>query len=248
MNRSTFVRAIALALAVPALALGAPALAQSSPIKVGVIGPFKLTPGRDIQEASNLAVEEINAAGGVLGRKLQLVFAETEQSPEKGKTAVERLLFVDKVDVIIGEHRSEVALAVQPIIAENKKIFLSTGTAQSGTFCAIFISSTLNCRRSGSERACSMRRSRSASSGTILRKTSLPAAVTRSSMRRESDALGRLASRRLRSSFETAALMLFFGRPVAATISRAVTPGCCAAQNRITYSGRDTPTRCSSAR
>jgi branched-chain amino acid transport system substrate-binding protein len=104
------------------------ALAQPAPIKVGVIGPFKLTPGRDMEEASKMAAEEINAAGGVLGRKLQLVFAETEQSPEKGKTAVERLLFVDKVDVIIGEHRSEVALAVQPIIMENKKIFLSTGT------------------------------------------------------------------------------------------------------------------------
>ena len=129
MDRSTFVRAVAAALAVSALALGAPALAQTGPIKVGVIGPFKLTPGRDIQEAATLAAAEVNAAGGVLGRKLQLVFAETEQSPEKGKTAVERLLFVDKVDVIIGEHRSEVALAVQPIIAENKKIFLSTGTA-----------------------------------------------------------------------------------------------------------------------
>jgi len=129
MDRSAFVRAAALALALPALALGAPALAQTGPIKVGVIGPFKLTPGRDIREAATLATEEINAAGGVLGRKLELIFAETEQSPEKGKTAVERLLFVDKVDVIIGEHRSEVSLAVQPIIAENRKIFLSTGTA-----------------------------------------------------------------------------------------------------------------------
>jgi branched-chain amino acid transport system substrate-binding protein len=129
MNRSAFVRAVALALALSAVALGTAALAQSGPIKVGVIGPFKLTPGRDIQEASTLAVEEINAAGGVLGRKIELVFAETEQNPEKGKTAVERLLFVDTVDAIIGEHRSEVSLAVQPIIAENKKIFLSTGTA-----------------------------------------------------------------------------------------------------------------------
>jgi branched-chain amino acid transport system substrate-binding protein len=111
------------------LPTGTGALAQSNPIKIGVIGPFKLTPGRDIQEASTLAVEDINAAGGVLGRKLELVFAETEQNPEKGKTAVERLLFVDKVDAVIGEHRSEVSLAVQPIIVENKKIFLSTGTA-----------------------------------------------------------------------------------------------------------------------
>jgi len=129
MSRSTLARVLCLAIVLPALALGGAALAQTGPIKIGVIGPFKLTPGRDIQEASTLAVEEINAAGGVLGRKIELVFAETEANPEKGKTAVERLLFVDKVDAIIGEHRSEVALAVQPIIAENKKIFLSTGTA-----------------------------------------------------------------------------------------------------------------------
>jgi branched-chain amino acid transport system substrate-binding protein len=122
-----------LAMGIALLALAAPlasaAMAQNGSIKVGVIGPFKLTPGRDIQEAATLAVEEINGAGGVLGRRLELVFAETEQNPEKGKTAVERLLFVDNVDVIIGEHRSEVALAVQPILMENKKIFLSTGTA-----------------------------------------------------------------------------------------------------------------------
>jgi branched-chain amino acid transport system substrate-binding protein len=121
--------AIGISLVGLADALTPAALAQSGPIKIGVLGPFKLTPGRDIQEASTLAVEEINAAGGVLGRKLELIFAETEQNPEKGKTAVERLLFVDKVDVIIGEHRSEVSIAVQPIIMENKKIFLSTGTA-----------------------------------------------------------------------------------------------------------------------
>ncbi|HEY1361081.1 MAG TPA: ABC transporter substrate-binding protein [Xanthobacteraceae bacterium] len=112
-----------------AAAWAMPAAAQTGTLKVGVIGPFKLTPGRDIQEAATFAADEINAAGGVLGRKIELVFAETEQNPEKGKTAVERLLFVDKVDVVIGEHRSEVALAVQPILMENKKIFLSTGTA-----------------------------------------------------------------------------------------------------------------------
>lgn len=118
----------ALALVVALLTWGE-AFAEQHPIKIGVLGPFKLTPGRDIREASTLAVEEINAAGGVLGRKLELVFAETEQNPEKGKTAVERLLFVDKVDVVIGTHRSEVALATQPIVMENKKIFLATGTA-----------------------------------------------------------------------------------------------------------------------
>ena len=129
MNRFAFVRFVSLAVALGTFGLAGAAQAQGGPIKIGVLGPFKLTPGRDIQEASTLAAEEINAAGGVLGRKLELIFAETEQNPEKGKTAVERLLFVDKVDAIIGEHRSEVSLAVQPIIAENRKIFLSTGTA-----------------------------------------------------------------------------------------------------------------------
>ena len=61
---SVFVFAVATPLSTPALA--------QAPIKVGVIGPFKLTPGRDIQEAAELAVEEINAAGGVLGRKLRI--------------------------------------------------------------------------------------------------------------------------------------------------------------------------------
>lgn len=112
-----------------ALLTGGAALAQKPPIKIGVLAPFKLTPGRDIREAATLAVEEINETGGILGRRLELVFAETEANPEKGKTAVERLLFVDKVDAIIGTHRSEVALAVQPIVMENKKIFLATGTA-----------------------------------------------------------------------------------------------------------------------
>lgn len=126
---SRFLAAAGLLLALVVAPWGSVAFAQGGPIKIGVIGPFKMTTGRDIQEAATLAAEEINAAGGVLGRKLQLVFSETEANPEKGKTAVERLLFVDKVDVIMGEHRSEVGLAVQPIIMENRKIFLATGTA-----------------------------------------------------------------------------------------------------------------------
>lgn len=128
-------RSLVFGLAISAAALGlAPmfgsaAQAQSEPIKIGVLGPFKQTPGRDIREAAVMAVDEINEAGGVLGRKLELVFGETEMNPEKGKTAVERLLFVDKVDAVIGPHRTEVGLATQPIVVENKKIYLATGTA-----------------------------------------------------------------------------------------------------------------------
>lgn len=98
-------------------------------IKIGVIGAFQLTAGKEIQDAAKMAVDEINQSGGILGRPVEAVYADTKANPEEGKAAVERLLFNDKVDFIIGEHRSEVALAVQPIIMENKTIFINTGSA-----------------------------------------------------------------------------------------------------------------------
>lgn len=99
------------------------------PIKVGVIGAFQLTAGKEIQDAAKLAIEEINQAGGVNGRPIEPIYADTKADPEQGKAAVERLLYNDNVDLIIGEHRSEVALAIQPIIMESKKIFINTGSA-----------------------------------------------------------------------------------------------------------------------
>jgi hypothetical protein len=86
MDRSAFVRAIAVALAVPALAFGTPVLAQGNPIKVGVIGPFKLTPGRDIQEAATLATEEINARAA--SRPAAQLIRRDRAEPREGKTAV----------------------------------------------------------------------------------------------------------------------------------------------------------------
>lgn len=106
-----------------------PAGAGEAPIKLGFFGPLKKPTGVDIEEAAKLAVDEINAAGGVLGRKFEAVFLDDEDTPEKGKTAAERLLFVDKVDFLMGSQRTEVGMAVQPIAAEQKKLFIATGTA-----------------------------------------------------------------------------------------------------------------------
>ena len=103
--------------------------AGEAPIKLGFFGPLKKPTGVDIEEAARLAIDEINGAGGVLGRKLEATFLDDEDTPEKGKTAAERLLFVDKVDFLMGSQRTEVGLAVQPVAAEQKKIFIATGTA-----------------------------------------------------------------------------------------------------------------------
>ena len=103
--------------------------AAEGPTKLGFFGPLKKPTGVDIAEAAKLAIEEINEGGGVLGRKFEAVFLDDEDTPEKGKTAAERLLFIDKVDVLMGSQRTEVGLAVQPIAAEAKKLFIATGTA-----------------------------------------------------------------------------------------------------------------------
>jgi branched-chain amino acid transport system substrate-binding protein len=102
---------------------------DSETIKVGVIGAFQLAAGKEIRDSAELAVKEINESGGVLGKKLEAVYADTKANPEEGRAVVERLLYQDKVDFIVGEHRSEVALAVQPVIMESKKIFVNTGSA-----------------------------------------------------------------------------------------------------------------------
>lgn len=103
--------------------------ADKSPIKIGVIGAFQLTAGKEIQDAAKLAIDEINKSGGIAGRQIEAVYADTKANPEEGKSVVERLLFKDKVKFVVGEHRSEVAMAVQPILNENKTIFICTGAA-----------------------------------------------------------------------------------------------------------------------
>jgi branched-chain amino acid transport system substrate-binding protein len=60
----------------------------------------------------NLAVKEINEKGGVLGKRLDLIFADTEGLPERGAAVAERLINENKVVAIAGEYHSAVALAV----------------------------------------------------------------------------------------------------------------------------------------
>ena len=98
-------------------------------VKVGIIGAFQMAAGAEIEANARLAIDEINANGGIDGKQIEAYFYDTKADPEEGRAVAERLLYQDKVDFIIGEHRSEVTLAVQPIIMEEKKIFINTGSA-----------------------------------------------------------------------------------------------------------------------
>src|SRR5499427_9985687 len=94
--------------------LSAP-LNAAEPIKVGWVGPLSppggYAEGALMKQAAELAADEINAKGGVMGRPIQVVFADTRGKPEEGTAAAERLISQEKVVAITGEFHSSVFLA-----------------------------------------------------------------------------------------------------------------------------------------
>jgi len=90
-------------------------------VKIGVPAPYSgsaAEKGKHLKFGVMLAAEEINAAGGVLGKKIELVYADTEAKPEVGVSAYEKLITRDKVQFIVGEVNSHVALAVMDVVAK----------------------------------------------------------------------------------------------------------------------------------
>jgi branched-chain amino acid transport system substrate-binding protein len=101
------------------LGLATPALAQQAPIKVGTIFPLSGGAGPDGQSVTNavkLAIEQINEAGGLLGRKITLVSKDDESTPAVGVSRANEMI-AEKVDVVIEGWNSPVTLAMQPILA-----------------------------------------------------------------------------------------------------------------------------------
>lgn len=114
--------------AVAMLALGAPpALAETSPYRLGLALPTsggQALYGSDQVQAAEWAVADINAAGGINGKKLELVVLDTQADPQLGIKAVNRLVSVDQVPVFIVGW-SSVVKAVAPIANESKVVELS---------------------------------------------------------------------------------------------------------------------------
>jgi len=103
--------------------LDAPAIAQNEPIRIGYLpaltGPSSST-GIGINRGTVMAVEEINAAGGINGRKIELVVRDTQSDPTKAVNAVAELAQRQKVAIIWGPLNSGEALAATPFIARDK--------------------------------------------------------------------------------------------------------------------------------
>jgi branched-chain amino acid transport system substrate-binding protein len=122
--------ALALSTASILAAVGNSALAQTGkPILIGVPTAIQLQVGRDTVDAVQMAVDDINAKGGVLGRPLKFVVADETENPETGINAVKKLTADEKVDVLIGGYTSGVTLAQLPHISAAKTIYLGVGAA-----------------------------------------------------------------------------------------------------------------------
>jgi branched-chain amino acid transport system substrate-binding protein len=100
-----------------------------TPIKLGAVNPLADITGAQMSKAMQLAVDEINAAGGVLGRPLELIVIDSEFDPAKGAAAIEKLATVDNVDVFIGGMASGVHMGEIPILKKYEKITVWAGSA-----------------------------------------------------------------------------------------------------------------------
>jgi branched-chain amino acid transport system substrate-binding protein len=112
-------------------ALGFPAISrgQAEGIRIGHLTPrtgFLGPLGEYAVMGVNLAVDEINASGGVMGRKIDLI-AEDSVNPQTASTKAERLIERDKVVAIIGEISSASGLAIAQVAQRNRILFFNTG-------------------------------------------------------------------------------------------------------------------------
>ncbi|GGE36904.1 ABC transporter substrate-binding protein [Actibacterium pelagium] len=117
--------------AAAATMIGAPALvrAQTGPIRIGNLTPmtgFLGTLGVFASKGAQLAAAEINAAGGVNGRMIEMM-SEDSINPENGATKAQRMLERDGVDLILGEISSATALAISEVATRNEKLFMAVG-------------------------------------------------------------------------------------------------------------------------
>ncbi len=113
---------IALLLTAALLALAPAAEAQTPPpIRIGfasaMSGPAAIT-GEGVKWGATLAVDEINAKGGIMGRKIEAFFADNKATPGEAVSAVRKLADVDKVNVIIGQTHSGACLGAMPVVKE----------------------------------------------------------------------------------------------------------------------------------
>jgi branched-chain amino acid transport system substrate-binding protein len=97
-------------------------------IKIGFIGPLTgaaASYGIAQMHAISLAVGEVNTGGGINGKKLEVIFEDSQMDPNKSISAMKKLVDIDKVPVVIGETSTTATLAIADIAEQTKTVLFS---------------------------------------------------------------------------------------------------------------------------
>ena len=130
IRRRAFFGAMA-GLIVSLSAAAPPAIAQqaAAPIRIGstlaLTGPLAQT-GAIHKISGEVFIQALNKAGGLLGRPVEWVLLDDQSKPELARTLYERLITVDKVDLLIGPYGTGAILAVTPVAERYGKILVSS--------------------------------------------------------------------------------------------------------------------------
>lgn len=127
MKRTALVFALALLL-LAAVAISGCVEQQPETVKIGFTGPLSgdlAAWGENEQKGIELAVEEANSAGGISGKKIEVIFEDSQCQPKLAATNLEKLALLGEIHVVIGDTCSSATLAAAPI-AESNKIVLIT--------------------------------------------------------------------------------------------------------------------------
>jgi branched-chain amino acid transport system substrate-binding protein len=135
MVRARATQTIGLWSLVTSALLGVPAASvwAAEPIKMGLVAALSgqsAKSGEGITRGLTIAIDEINARGGLLGgRHLTLIRRDDESNPSKGQIAARELIFKEKVAVLFGGIDSPVSLAIVPLVNKEKVPFMGVWAA-----------------------------------------------------------------------------------------------------------------------
>ncbi|MCF3593069.1 substrate-binding protein [Rhodobacteraceae bacterium LMO-12] len=124
------------------MALGAPALAQAKTVKLGVLMPFSgglELFGAQAMQGIEMLVDEVNGAGGVLGRQIEIVKADNRTDPKTSVERAQQLIRRDAVDAVIGPVTSSARDAIKSSVERGRKPLLYA-TDYEGGVCSDYIS------------------------------------------------------------------------------------------------------------
>jgi branched-chain amino acid transport system substrate-binding protein len=135
-RRFTLVAGVAASVTLAVVAAIATSLSAQEPIKIGHVAALSggsAQSGEAITRGLSLAIEEINASGGVLGgRKIELIQRDDESVPPKGVVAARELISKEKVVALFGGIDSPVALATVPVVNKEKVPYMAVWAAGTG--------------------------------------------------------------------------------------------------------------------